>query len=548
MFRTGNAATALLALALAAPAGLSAQPAAPNPDIISTTETFRQSDAVKKRYGDVKISMTAPSLGAGATGFTSHERMMAFLKEIAAGNQRVSLLSAGASQQGRDIPLLLYTAEGDRSLSTAASRADRPVVWFIGLQHGNEPAGGEAMLALAAELAKPEAAALLSKVTVVIAPRANPDGAEAFERATANKADLNRDHLLLFLPESRALHRSLRDLPPDVVFDHHEFSVANRWIDKFGMLQAADALFLHATHPLVPREISSLAEQLFRPAVDKALANHDLTGFWYYTTSNRRSDLVVSMGGNNPGIARNALGLSGAVSFLIETRGVGIEREGWQRRVATHVLAARAVLSAAAGEGAKLKQAIEAGRKAAAEASAPLVVAARIPANDLAIPLIHPDTADRKDVTVKFQDSRRIEPTVTRPRAAGYVLTGQQAGAVERLRLNGVVTCRLAAGAEIAVEAYALTAIAATAGRETINPDATLKATLAPKSLKLSADAILVPMAQPAAGIVASAMEPDSPGSYLATGVIPLAAGQTEAPVFRLPAGSAVKGEAWGAR
>ncbi|MGL5139249.1 MAG: M14 family zinc carboxypeptidase, partial [Beijerinckiaceae bacterium] len=449
---------ALLALAVSlAPGQLAAQPTPPNPDIINTTETFRQSEAVKKRYGDVKVDLAAPSLKPGVTGFTSHEQMMTFLKDTVAGNQRAALISAGASQQGREIPLLLFTAEGDRALSTAASRTDRPVVWFIGLQHGNEPAGGEAMLALAAELARPEAAALLSKVTVVIVPRANPDGAASFERATANKADLNRDHLLLFLPEARALHRALRDLPPDVVFDHHEFSVANRWIDKFGMLQAADALFLQATHPLVPKEISSLAEQLFRPAVDKALAAHDLTGFWYYTTSNRKSDLVVSMGGNNPGIARNALGLAGAVSFLIETRGVGIEREGWQRRVATHVLAARAVLAAAAGEGPKLKQAIDTGRKAAASATAPLVVAATIPANDLAIPLIHPETAEKKNVTVKFQDSRRIEPTVTRPRAAGYVLTGQQAGAVERLRLNGVVTCKLAMGAEIAVEAYALT-------------------------------------------------------------------------------------------
>ena len=42
------------------------------------------------------------------------------------------------------------------------------------------------------------------------------------------------------------------------------------------------------------------------------------------------------------------------------------------------------------------------------------------------------------------------------------------------------------------------------------------------------------PAAQPAAGIVAAALEPDSPGSYLGVGIIPMANDETEAPVYRV--------------
>src|SRR5438093_1084095 len=83
-----------------------------------------------------------------------------------------------------------------------------------------------AMLAVASALSSGELAPLLGKISVIIVPRGNPDGAAADRRVLAGGADPNRDHLLLSQPETRALHRAMRVLPPDVVFDHHEFSVA----------------------------------------------------------------------------------------------------------------------------------------------------------------------------------------------------------------------------------------------------------------------------------------------------------------------------------
>ena len=67
------------------------------------------------------------------------------------------------------------------------------------------------------------------------------------------------------------------------------------------------------------------------------------------TTNAGTADKRVSLGGTAPGIARNAFGLRGAVSYLIETRGVGIGLQNFERRVSTHYLLAKAVLEVERG-------------------------------------------------------------------------------------------------------------------------------------------------------------------------------------------------------
>ena len=229
-------------------------------------QTYVQTPAVSARYGDVAIKLDAPALVSGRTTVTNQQELEAFLASAARGAKHLVLGSLGKSQQGRDIPYIVATAEGHAS-ATDIRALDRPVVWLIGQQHGNEPAGAEAMLAVVSALAGGELAALLDRVTVVVVPRANPDGAAAFRRDTANRLDVNRDHLLMLLPETKALRTAMNALPPDVVLDAHEFTVANRWLTKFGAIQAVDALLLEATHPNVRGEVTALARALFRPQI-----------------------------------------------------------------------------------------------------------------------------------------------------------------------------------------------------------------------------------------------------------------------------------------
>src|SRR5439155_25737814 len=160
----------------------------------------------------------------------------------------------------------------------------RPLYWLQGQQHGDEPAGCEAMLALAQSLAGGELRELIDKVTVIVVPRANPDGAVHATRRTARGIDINRDHIKFELPETVALHRAANEYQPHVFVDAHEFSVARRWVEKFGGLTAPDATVTYATNANIAPGITRLAEDPFRIAIVKALERDGYSHDWYFTT------------------------------------------------------------------------------------------------------------------------------------------------------------------------------------------------------------------------------------------------------------------------
>lgn len=497
-----------------------------------TTE-YRQTAPVLSHYPPVAdISLDSPAFRAPQPSLTSHDAMLAFLGGLARESGKAHLGSLGRSTEGRDIPVFYLTAEGLAD-PAALRRLGRPVIWLIGQQHGNEPAGGEAMLALASVLAKGELAPVLDRITVVIVPRANVDGAAADKRTLASGADSNRDHLLLSQPEVRALHAAMRALPPDVVFDHHEFSVAWRWVEKFNGLQAADVMILEATNPSIPKGLSDIARNLYRPALEAAIRNQGLSSFDYVTTD-PTADKRVALGGTAPGIARNAFGLRGAVSYLIETRGVGIGLQGYQRRVSTHFLLAKAVLEVSAADPTGLRQRLDAARASIAADRSDLIITHDQGEREIDLPLINAESGAPMSAQVRMIDSRDIRPVDVRARPAGYLVLRNAEAVAERLGLNEVAVREVATAATLPVEAYDVAWTGSRRRRESINPDQSVRVEIWRKSLSVPAGALFVPMAQPAAGIAAATLEPDSPGSYVGVGVISMAPEETEAPVYRV--------------
>jgi hypothetical protein len=325
----------------------------------------------------------------------------------------------------------------------------------------------------------------------------------------------------------------MRRLPPDVVFDHHEFSVAWRWIEKFNGLQGSDVMILEATNPSIPKALSDIARNLYRPALEAAIKKQGLTSFDYVTTD-PTADKRVSLGGTAPGIARNTFGLRGAVSYLIETRGVGIGLQSYQRRVSTHFLLARAVLEVSAADPTGLLRRLAAARAAVAADRSDLIITHDQGEREVDLPLINAESGAPMPTPVRLIDSRDIRPVDVRPRPAGYIVLRASADVAERLGLNEVKVREVAAGSAQDVEAYRVRWTGSRKRREAINPDQSVRVTIEKKTMDVPAGTLFVPMDQPAAGIVAGALEPDSPGSYVGVGVIPMAPDETEAPVYRV--------------
>lgn len=496
---------------------------------------YRQPAAVLARLGDVAIAMNAPGLAPGRTDFTSQAEMEAHLAAIKARVPGVYLGSLGRTAQDRDIPWLVFTAEGHQDID-AIARLDRPVVWLIGQQHGNEPAGGEAMLALASALADGEFAALLDRITVVVVPRANPDGAAAFQRRTGLDYDMNRDHLIATLPETRGVQTAMTRLPPDLVVDAHEYGATGP-LRRFGRLAAADQTMLDATHAAVPAEVSALARSAFLPAMAARLEGSDLSSAVYLSGMPPAGPLVT--GGTAPGISRNYYGLTGAISILLESRAGG-DRDAFQRRVASHYLAAAGAVEAAANDPAALRRTVADARIALAASQEPVAVVFEPEILPAELHLMDAQTGEPSVEAIELRDSRHLRVTESRPRPRGYLLAPQAASAIEALSIKGARLCA-ARPQTLEVEAFDVTRTQpiTRATREASTLTGALEVRLETRRIAVAEGWRWAPMDQPLASVIAASLEPDSVGSHVHVGLIPVGEDRT-APVYRVmgaPAG-----------
>jgi hypothetical protein len=489
------------------------------------------------RYADLPITLESPAFTTNKRDFTTDVELANFIASLDArdGGQlswRVISKSAG----GRDVHLLILTADGKSAPhEIAASR--KPVVWILGMQHGNEPAAGEAALELARRLAKGDLRSVLERITVVIAPRMNPDGAAALRREAGLREgvvlDLNRDHIELASVENQALHRWIHLLPPHMVLDLHEFLVGGRWIERFNVIQASDVQVQSASHPEVADSLRALARDVFDPALEATFKRYGLKSSTYYTLSTGEKP-IVQMGSNHPAVARNLFGLSGAVSYLIESRGIGLGRDYYQRRVATHVLAVSAMLRAAA-------QNVEALKKAVAQArsswqSGDITVDHNTRRETRELLMLDVASHEERGIKVEFQNSLAITPTLRRSVPVGYLLAADQEAAAQRLAQHGVLVLRTQRAQDANVERYSVRSVRqesneAGANIERVSADTQLV------TLQFAPGSFYVPMAQAQARLAAVLLEPESQGNLLASRTLktasPLASG-VELPVWRL--------------
>ena len=130
----------------------------------------------------------------------------------------------------------------------------------------------------------------------------------------------------------------------------------------------------------------------------------------------------MSLGGTAPGIARNAFGLRGAVSYLIETRGVGIGLQNFERRVSTHYLLARAVLEVSAADPVGLLDRVAAARAESAADRSDLIITHEAGERDIDLPLIDAESGAPMPTPVRLIDSRDLRPVDVRARPAGYLV------------------------------------------------------------------------------------------------------------------------------
>ncbi len=515
-----------------APAGGASAPAAsvpplPGPDHAQPETLPPYGDAVAARFPEPSVKYTTPAFEAGRTTWTSNAEVALWLRALvregrsAPGSPSVRLLTPGTSQGGVPIEALLFTRLADAT-PAGLQRAARPTVLLIGQQRGDEPAGAEALLAIAQDLAQGPLARLLEQVNVVLLPRANPDGAKAGSSTTTSGVDLDRDHLLLRTPEAQALAQLARDFRASVVVDLHEYAAVKPYLEKFGAVQRFDALVQYATVANLPEFITKAAEEWFRRPVLASLTAQGLSSEWLYTASSDNAEKKMTMGSIEPDTARNANGLRNAISFSIESRGVGLGRLHFARRVHTHVVAVRSVLERAAqraGDLAQVRKFVDA-EVVALACRSPAVVAGAMSPSEYTLTMLDPITGADRPLSVAWDSALEIEVRKARARPCGYWLGEAQIDAVLRLRGLGVVVQQLQQNGVVRGEVYREATRAAAARAGAADSLLRLEVETVPSLIDAASGSYYVPLDQPLANLAFAALEPDSPNSYVAHRVV----------------------------
>lgn len=502
-------------------------------------KAFVEPDAIARQFPEPATPFTTPGFAAGRQDFTSHAEVFAFLDTLAQRSARVSIETVGRSQQGRAMALAVLT--GPRGFDPRL-----PTVLLLAQQHGNEPAGGEAALVLVQRLAT-DRSALLERVNLLVMPRANPDAAERFARESASGIDVNRDHLLVRTPEVQAIAVVVRRYAPQVMLDLHEFTVAGRWVSKFGALMRADALLQAATVGNLSPAVQA-AQGRYLDAARSALGAVGHRVADYHTSSANARDLAVSMGGVNADTGRNVGGLRHAISLLLETRGVGLGRAHYGRRVQSHVVAALAVIEAAAQDGAALVALQrDAGAAAAAQAcSGKLAVVVRQTPQRRSLSFLDAKSGEPREVEVDWRSSDQLALERERTRPCGYLIGADQHGAVQRLRALGIeVTAVVSSGSPASWDLEDYVVEAEVAGQRQDARGAIADSASDIRVLRVQTQARqavpapgshYVSLNQPLAALASAALEPDSQNSLAANRLLSIEGGQLRRVVRPPPA------------
>ncbi len=513
-----------------APAPAPAPPAVPTSPPV-TAPVLPYGAEVAARFPEPRTAYRTPAMQPGRSAYTSNAEMSSALRALVRDGRgtapTVQLLALGSSQAGVPIEALVFTRLADASAGTLAATS-RPTVLLVGQQHGDEPAGSEALLVIAQELAGGRLAPLLDRIHVVVLPRANPDGAERASRVSASGIDINRDHLLLRTPEAQAMAQLVREFRPVVVVDAHEHTVVGRYLEKFGAVQRFDALLQFATTANLPPFVTRAADEWFHRPLQAALQREGLTSEWYYTTSLDLTDRKVSMGGVQPDTGRNVNGLKNTISLLIETRGVGIGRLHFARRVHTQVVAAQSVLASAAARAddlLKLRGFVEQEVSSLACQGDVVVEAAATP-TEKSLLMLDPQTGADKAVLVAWDSALQLVTRKQRARPCGYWLAADQADAVGKLRTLGITVQQFAQRGAVRGETWRELARDESMRSDVRGTVADARAVVrlqvetVPSLIDVPAGSFWVPLAQPLAHLVVAAMEPDTQNSYLASGIV----------------------------
>lgn len=508
----------------------------------------RDSDAVAENFPPVDgIELLSPAFQSpdtvrpgfsnGTDGPTSQFELEYFVQSLASRNSDwMTYRSADfSSEEGRSFPYIFLSTSS--SNGTSASSTGKLRAWLQGGVHGNEPGGDQSMLAL---LGKMDAnrtwtASLLENMDIMILLRYNPDGVEYFQRTLATNLDPNRDHIKLMRQQTRDIKELFNSFNPHIAADMHEFGANYMYGPDENLVQGSDALFSAAKNPNIHPDIRDLSEQLFAAQIGEDL---EAAGFrWepYATSSSGEDDDVVLFdeAGSDARIGRNAMGLTQTVTFLFETRGIGLADQEFQRRTACGLTMATSLLQTAADNAEQVYNTISSSIEDFISGADDIIVTDYTETSNRTWTMIDVTNGSLIQQPIQFASTTPTIANLTRARPAAYLIPRAWSDIAARLETFGLEVERLEYAYQGPVQALNITSSTLEDEYYEGQVLAEVTAREVEREISLPPGSYWVSTAQKNAALAFVALEPENIDSFVTYGIIALEEGD-EYPIFRV--------------
>ncbi|KLU86317.1 carboxypeptidase 2 [Magnaporthiopsis poae ATCC 64411] len=479
----------------------------------------------------------------GTTGPTDQLTLEDFLQTLAARNEWMKYHTPTfRSEEGRSLPYVFLSTSNLATDAVAGpdSRTNttgKVRIWMQGGVHGNEPGGDQALLALLGKLDANAAwaASILDKVDILMLPRYNPDGVAYFQRYLATSFDPNRDHTKLARQQTRDIKRLVMDFAPHVGVDCHEYgatrgfgSTADHWHP------APDGMFSAMKNLNIHRDIRRLSETLFADSIAAALEARGLRWSAYATDSDGpNGGLLLEEATGDAKMGDTSVGLSQAVMFLTETRGIGLADQHFQRRVASGLTMVEALVQTAADNAALVYSTVENARADFISNNDEIVVTDYARPTNISWTVIDIRNGTLISVPVAFLNTTPAVANLTRARPEAYVFSRAWHDVADRLRAAGVVVDELRADFRGQVEAFNITAAVVASSKYEGVARTTVTTETVRKTITIPAGGYWVNTRQKNAAHAFNVLEPENIDSYATFNVLPVSAGD-EYQVYRV--------------
>jgi hypothetical protein len=253
----------------------------------------------------------------------------------------------------------------------------------------------------------------------------------------------------------------------------------------------------------------------------------------YFTTSVSNGTITIQEPDWHAQANHKGAGNYQALTFLVETRGIRLANQHFQRRVATHLITLETILNKAVNDFDTVYNTIETGRKAFTESKADIIVLDDYSITSKPITFFNAANGTLTNITVRSQNSDPSRILLTRARPKAYVFSRAHTDIATRLRTLGFKVDVLTQDFTGPVEAL----VVETAELATTKFEGVVGTKVSTRAMKrgvtIPKGGFWVDTRQKNAGYAFVLLEPEGVASLARYNVLSLEAGD-EYPVFRV--------------